>query len=38
MKIKMLKTENTRPSYKENNMDFDMAFSKSLREKVYYKI
>lgn len=35
MKGKILENKNTRPSYKEENMDYDMAFSKSLREKVF---
>jgi len=38
MKGKILENKNTRPSYKEDNMDYDMAFSKSLREKVFYTI
>jgi len=33
MKGKILENKNTRPSYKEDGMDYDMAFSKSLREK-----
>lgn len=35
MKGKILENKNTRPSYKEDNMDYDMAFSKSFREKVF---
>lgn len=38
MKGKILENKNTRPSYKEDNMDYDMAFSKSLREKVFGSI
>lgn len=38
MKGKILENKNTRPSYKEDNMDYDMAFSKSLREKVFYTV
>lgn len=34
MKGTMLENKNTRPSYKGDNLDYDMAFSKSLREKV----
>lgn len=34
MKGLILENKNTRPSYKEDNLDYDMAFSKSLREKV----
>lgn len=34
MKGNILENKNTRPSYKEDNLDYDMAFSKSLREKV----
>lgn len=34
MKGTMLENKSTRPSYKEDNLDYDMAFSKSLREKV----
>lgn len=34
MKGKIVEDKNTRPSYKEDNLDYDMAFSKSLREKV----
>lgn len=34
MKGQILGNKNTRPSYKEENLDYDMAFSKSLREKV----
>lgn len=33
MKGTILENKNTRPSYKEDNLDYDMAFSKSLREK-----
>lgn len=35
MKGKIVEDKNTRPSYKEDNLDYDMAFSKSLREKVF---
>jgi len=35
MKGTMLENKFTRPSYKEDNLDYDMAFSKSLREKVF---
>lgn len=34
MKGKILENKNTRPSYKEDNLDYDMAFSKSFRDKV----
>ncbi|XP_060849182.1 procollagen-lysine,2-oxoglutarate 5-dioxygenase isoform X1 [Rhopalosiphum padi] len=33
MKGTILENKFTRPSYKEDNLDYDMAFSKSLREK-----
>ncbi|VVC41556.1 Hypothetical protein CINCED_3A018714 [Cinara cedri] len=33
MKGTILENKYTRPSYKEDNLDYDMAFSKSLREK-----
>lgn len=36
MKGKILENKYTRPSYKEDNLDYDMAFSKSLREKVFF--
>lgn len=35
MKGTMLENKFTRPSYKEDNLDYDMAFSKSLRDKVF---
>jgi len=35
MKGTILENKYTRPSYKEDNLDYDMAFSKSLREKVF---
>lgn len=35
MKGTILENKRTRPSYKEDNLDYDMAFSKSLREKVF---
>lgn len=38
MKGKIVEDKNTRPSYKEDNLDYDMAFSKSLREKVFQRI
>lgn len=38
MKGTILENKNTRPSYKEDNLDYDMAFSKSLREKVFCSI
>lgn len=38
MKGKMLGNKNERPSYKEDNLDYDMAFCKSLREKVSWFI
>lgn len=38
MKGSILENKYTRPSYKEDNLDYDMAFSKSLREKVFWDI
>lgn len=35
MKGTILENKFTRPSYKEDNLDYDMAFSKSLRDKVF---
>lgn len=35
MKSKVVKDNNTKPSYNEENLDYDLAFSKSLRKKVY---
>lgn len=38
IKSKVVEDENTRPSYKSDNLDYDIAFSKSLSEKVCWII